>query len=120
MILHLLRMRRNVNRNVFNDRKNVSATMPLSGGRGLFLANDCVTPLTDLDIGKGVTLFLLKILLKVEERVEEVRGEFTHLKVTQGHTPWHCRPHHVQHLGQRSGANKQRAKRCLAITRTFT
>ena len=26
MILHLLRMRRNVNRNVFNDRKNVSAT----------------------------------------------------------------------------------------------
>ena len=28
MILHLLRMRRNVNRNVFNDRKNVSATPP--------------------------------------------------------------------------------------------
>ena len=26
MILHLLRMRRNDNRNVFNDRKNVSAT----------------------------------------------------------------------------------------------
>ena len=26
MILHLLRMRRNVNRNVFNARKNVSAT----------------------------------------------------------------------------------------------
>ena len=26
MILHLLRMRRNVNWNVFNDRKNVSAT----------------------------------------------------------------------------------------------
>ena len=26
MILHLLRMRRNVNRNVFNDRKNLSAT----------------------------------------------------------------------------------------------
>ena len=26
MILHLLRMRRNGNRNVFNDRKNVSAT----------------------------------------------------------------------------------------------
>ena len=26
MILHLLRMRRNVNRNVFNERKNVSAT----------------------------------------------------------------------------------------------
>ena len=26
MSLHLLRMRRNVNRNVFNDRKNVSAT----------------------------------------------------------------------------------------------
>ena len=26
MILHLLRMRRNVSRNVFNDRKNVSAT----------------------------------------------------------------------------------------------
>ena len=26
MILHLVRMRRNVNRNVFNDRKNVSAT----------------------------------------------------------------------------------------------
>ena len=26
MILHLLRMRRNANRNVFNDRKNVSAT----------------------------------------------------------------------------------------------
>ena len=26
MILHLLHMRRNVNRNVFNDRKNVSAT----------------------------------------------------------------------------------------------
>ena len=26
MILHLLCMRRNVNRNVFNDRKNVSAT----------------------------------------------------------------------------------------------
>ena len=26
MNLHLLRMRRNVNRNVFNDRKNVSAT----------------------------------------------------------------------------------------------
>ena len=26
MVLHLLRMRRNVNRNVFNDRKNVSAT----------------------------------------------------------------------------------------------
>ena len=29
MILYLLRMRRNVNRNVFNDRKNVSATTPL-------------------------------------------------------------------------------------------
>ena len=26
MILHLLRMRRNANRNVFNDRKNVSVT----------------------------------------------------------------------------------------------
>ena len=26
MILHLLRMRRNVNRKVFNDRENVSAT----------------------------------------------------------------------------------------------
>ena len=26
MTLHLLRIRRNVNRNVFNDRKNVSAT----------------------------------------------------------------------------------------------
>ena len=26
MILHLLRMRRNVNRNVFKDRKHVSAT----------------------------------------------------------------------------------------------
>ena len=26
MILHLLRMRRNVNRNVFNDLKNLSAT----------------------------------------------------------------------------------------------
>ena len=26
MILHISRMRRNVNRNVFNDRKNVSAT----------------------------------------------------------------------------------------------
>ena len=30
MILHVLRMRRNVNRNVFNDRKNVSATAPLT------------------------------------------------------------------------------------------
>ena len=29
MILHLLRMRRNVNRNVFNARENVSATAPL-------------------------------------------------------------------------------------------
>ena len=29
MILHLLRMRRNVNRNDFNDRKNVSATARL-------------------------------------------------------------------------------------------
>ena len=29
MILHLLRMRRNVNRNVFNDRENVSATTAL-------------------------------------------------------------------------------------------
>ena len=29
MILHLLRMRRNVNRNVFNGRKNVSATPSL-------------------------------------------------------------------------------------------
>ena len=29
MILHLLRMRRNVNRNVFNDQKNVSATFYL-------------------------------------------------------------------------------------------
>ena len=26
MILHLLRMRRNVNRSVFNDRENISAT----------------------------------------------------------------------------------------------
>ena len=38
MILHFLRMRRNVNRNVFNDRKNVSATAlpkpPLCGGAG--------------------------------------------------------------------------------------
>ena len=36
MILHLLRMCRNVNRNVFNDRKNVSATaisiMPVTFG----------------------------------------------------------------------------------------
>ena len=32
MILHLVRMRKNVNRNVFNDRKNVSATAyPLLG-----------------------------------------------------------------------------------------
>ena len=30
MILHLLRMRRNVNRNVFNDRKNVSVTTVLN------------------------------------------------------------------------------------------
>ena len=30
MILHLLRMRRNVNRNVFNARKNVSATTELA------------------------------------------------------------------------------------------
>ena len=30
MILNVLRMRRNDNRNVFNDRKNVSAT-PLPG-----------------------------------------------------------------------------------------
>ena len=29
MILHLLRMRRKVNRNVFNDRKNLNATPPL-------------------------------------------------------------------------------------------
>ena len=29
MILHLLRMRRNVNRNVFNDRKNVTPTREL-------------------------------------------------------------------------------------------
>ena len=29
MILHLLRMRRNINLNVFNDRKNVSATTAL-------------------------------------------------------------------------------------------
>ena len=36
MILHLLRMRRNVNRNVFNDRENVSATPSLTVqvGRG--------------------------------------------------------------------------------------
>ena len=27
MILHLLRMRRNVNQNVFNDRENVTATV---------------------------------------------------------------------------------------------
>ena len=31
MILHVLRMRRNGNRNVFNDRKNVSATTQLPG-----------------------------------------------------------------------------------------
>ena len=30
MILHLSRMRRNVNRKVYNDRENVSATSPLS------------------------------------------------------------------------------------------
>ena len=28
MILHLLRMRRNVGQNVFNDQKNVSAIVP--------------------------------------------------------------------------------------------
>ena len=32
MILHLLRMRRNVNRNVFNDRKIVSATLNFQQG----------------------------------------------------------------------------------------
>ena len=34
MILHLLRMRRNVNRNVFNDRKNVSATSVFKAVKG--------------------------------------------------------------------------------------
>ena len=34
MSLHISRMRRNVNRNVFNDRKNVSATTPLFSVRG--------------------------------------------------------------------------------------
>ena len=33
MILHLLRMRRNVNRKFFIERKNVSAT-PVVGGQG--------------------------------------------------------------------------------------
>ena len=38
MILHLLRMRRNVNRNVFNDRKNVSATSPSIALAGYYLS----------------------------------------------------------------------------------
>ena len=41
MILHLLRKRRNVNRNVFNDRKNVSATAPcvIIFPRGILIVN---------------------------------------------------------------------------------
>ena len=37
MILHFMRMRRNVNQNVFNDRKNVSAT-PARRGEHTFLS----------------------------------------------------------------------------------
>jgi hypothetical protein len=37
MILHLLRMRRNVNRNVFNDWKNVSAAADLASD----IVDDC-------------------------------------------------------------------------------
>ena len=44
MILHLLRMRRNVNRNIFNDRKNVSATvirqLPMKWGIAGFFRRD--------------------------------------------------------------------------------
>ena len=47
MILHLVRMRRNVNRNVFNDRKNVSATTPLQPAD--FLVH------TSLVFGKALT-----------------------------------------------------------------
>ena len=40
MILHLLRMRRNINRNVFNDRKNASATTSSSIHSGRPSNND--------------------------------------------------------------------------------
>ena len=47
MILHLLRLRRNVNRNVFNDRKNVSETTDGQSTRHVKPA----TPLRFLSVG---------------------------------------------------------------------
>ena len=44
MILHLLRMRRNVNRNVFNDRENVSATAPLNANEYCMNEPKCSPP----------------------------------------------------------------------------
>ena len=46
MILHLLRMCRNVNRNVFNDRKNISATPSLEKQSVMVMTS--TTPLTIL------------------------------------------------------------------------
>ena len=45
MIFHLLPMRRNVKRNVFNDRKNISATASLIGVTRLF-ADAQLTPMS--------------------------------------------------------------------------
>ena len=54
MILHLLRMRRNVNRNVFNDRKNVSATpvqiTALDRGTGTLPLSRAVVRFVEVDI----------------------------------------------------------------------
>ena len=48
MILLLLRMRRNVNRNVFNDRKNVSTTPSSVGVATYFVTIYAV--ITDINI----------------------------------------------------------------------
>ena len=79
--------------------------------------NDChkLRPLvaTHLDVGERVALFLLEVFLKVEERVEEVRGEFARLEVTQGHAPRGRGSHHVEHL--KVGGLSQKMSHILII-----
>jgi hypothetical protein len=48
--------------------------------------------------GKGISLFMVKILLKVEEGVKEDGGHLADLEVPQGDRVRFARPDHIQHL----------------------
>jgi len=50
------------------------------------------------DAGEGIFLFVLEVLVKVDERVKEDGSERTGLQVLQADTTFLLRLYHIQHL----------------------